>query len=186
MAYGIIYGTKGADFPEVAEDGPYASVNAARAAVDEVRAKRLGGWMILEHWMESDGYSITTGAGVVVETERGAVDSASLFEARIREMRAAAWEVGNIAQLSMCDIALGVPLYEVVAVLPDGQELRDEGHVGQAAGLVFAREAAEREAEDLEYDRPEGQEDVVYEIREAVAKMSQDDARAECARLIGE
>ena len=65
--YAILYGAEGADFPKVFEDGPYDSVEAARAGVDTDVAAKLGGWMIVAGWQASDGESITTGKGQVLE-----------------------------------------------------------------------------------------------------------------------
>ena len=65
--YAIIYGAEYQDFPLILEDGPYATLDAARAAVDAKRLDTYRGAMIVSDWTESDGASITTGAGVVVE-----------------------------------------------------------------------------------------------------------------------
>lgn len=67
--YGIIYGAEGYDFPLIAEDGPYETLDEARASLNSDTAARLGGWMIVSGWIASDGASITTGAGMVVESD---------------------------------------------------------------------------------------------------------------------
>ena len=57
--------------------------------------------------------------------------------------------------------------YKVVAVLPDGQRFEDEAHVGdrdEAFGV--SKEDAENRAYNLDLDRPEGHEDVSYEVEE--------------------
>ena len=68
-AYGIIYGAEGCDYPDVSEDGPYATLSDARAAVDLTTAARMGGWTIVSDYSPSDGESISTGAGIVVEND---------------------------------------------------------------------------------------------------------------------
>lgn len=68
LTLGLIYGAEGADYPDVQEEGPYGSLADACAAVDDARAARLGGVMIVEDWVASDGESITTGKGRVVLT----------------------------------------------------------------------------------------------------------------------
>jgi len=68
--YGLVYGVEGANFPDLCEVGPYATLAQARAAIDPELVARYGGWLIAEGWVRSDGECITTGAGRVVETER--------------------------------------------------------------------------------------------------------------------
>lgn len=66
-SYGIIYGRDGANFPDIAEDGPYATLADARASIDRERVRDMGGAVIASGWVESDGLDIATGAGTVVE-----------------------------------------------------------------------------------------------------------------------
>jgi hypothetical protein len=65
--YAILYGAEGQDFPKVFEDGPYDSVEAARAGIDQEVAAKLGGWTIVAGWQASDGQRISTGKGQVIE-----------------------------------------------------------------------------------------------------------------------
>ena len=68
--YAILYGAEGADYPHIREDGPYWTLRAARAGVDHMLTRRYRGAMIVERWVRSDGQSITTGRGRVVEVPR--------------------------------------------------------------------------------------------------------------------
>lgn len=65
--YGIIYGAEGADFPDVAERGPFATLDLARRGVDLRLFADKGGATIVDGWEESDGKGIATGKGRVVE-----------------------------------------------------------------------------------------------------------------------
>ena len=63
--YGIIYGREGANFPDVAEVGPYPTRASAQEAVDPALVVRYGEVMIVSDWRASDGEDIATGAGRV-------------------------------------------------------------------------------------------------------------------------
>lgn len=65
-SYGLIYGREGADYPDVAESGPFKTADDAIADLDEALARRLGGVMLVRDYRASDGISITTGSGIVV------------------------------------------------------------------------------------------------------------------------
>lgn len=69
-AFGILYGAEGANFPNVVEDGPYATLAAATAALDPRMAARYDGAMIASAWQRSDGRDIATGKGQVVKVIR--------------------------------------------------------------------------------------------------------------------
>jgi hypothetical protein len=66
MAYGIIYGHEGADYPDVVESGPYDTLKAAKAAVRRDLSARYRGWTIVAEWEPSDRESIASGSGIVV------------------------------------------------------------------------------------------------------------------------
>lgn len=61
--YGLIYGVDGANFPDVAETGPYESREEALAAVDVGLVQRFRGVGLVANWQASDGADISTGAG---------------------------------------------------------------------------------------------------------------------------
>ena len=61
--YGLIYGVDGANFPDVAESGPYATRADAIAAVDADLVRRHRGVGLVSDWAESDGRDIATGRG---------------------------------------------------------------------------------------------------------------------------
>lgn len=66
-----------------------------------------------------------------------------------------------------CAPAYDTP-YHVVAILPDGQTMQDEAHVGECAGRTYAsHDEAQAAADRLDADRPDGHEDVTYVVREA-------------------
>ncbi len=65
--YGLIYGREGYDYPSIAESGPYATAAEARAAINPARLDHFGGVMVVSGYRASDGVSITTGAGMVVD-----------------------------------------------------------------------------------------------------------------------
>lgn len=54
--------------------------------------------------------------------------------------------------------------YKIVAVLEDGQVFSNEEHVGEYARQRLSKAEAWAAINDLSSDRPEGHEDVTYEM----------------------
>lgn len=101
----------------------------------------------------------------------------------IGALRGAAAEAGDLDQVRVCDAALGLAHYRVIAVLPDGQTFTDEAHVGSEAGQTHVdQDVAQTHAALLADIRPEGHADVAYRVEPV--RTDQAWARAECARVL--
>ena len=67
MTYSIIYGREGGDYPDIREAGPYPLWYDAVHALDPTLVQQYGGAVIVGDYAPSDGRTITTGEGRVLQ-----------------------------------------------------------------------------------------------------------------------